>query len=129
MTDLLGHGLAWLDTQRHLHLSRAVLYCRGADSVELLATVGKTDVDVVDGAGSEVRTQATDFLIRAQDLIVAGQRILPEVGDRITVETSEATRVYEVLDLAGAGHTRPCDPAGNTLRIHTKCIEEVFHAG
>ena len=124
MTDLLEHGLAWLDSQRHQHLSRAVLYSRGTDSVELQATVGKTDVDVGDDAGSEVRTQATDFLIRAEDLVLASQRTVPRVGDRITVATTGITRTYQVLDLAGAGHYRPCDPAGTTWRIHTKLIEE-----
>jgi hypothetical protein len=97
-----------------------VLYSRGADSIELQATVGKTDVGVVDDAGSEVRTQATDFLIRAEDLVLAGQQTEPQVGDQITV----AAKVYQVLDLAGAGHYRPCDPAGATWRIHTKLIEE-----
>ena len=43
MGDLLDRGAAFLDAQRHQHLSRPVLYRRGTDEKEVHATVGKTE--------------------------------------------------------------------------------------
>ena len=102
VTDLLERGSAWLQEQRHAHMSRAVVYERGADSVALNATVGRTVFEQVDEAAVGIihRIESRDFLVRRGDLVLAGpmgddgrlrgifvfRRIDPE---RITAQVAE----------------------------------------
>ena len=51
MGDLLDRGAAFLDAQRHQHLSRPVLYRRGTDEKEVQATIGKTEFEQADDHG------------------------------------------------------------------------------
>ena len=51
MADLLEQGAAFLDDQRHKHMSRAVVYQRGAESKEVSATIGRTEFEQADEAG------------------------------------------------------------------------------
>ncbi|MCC7407219.1 MAG: hypothetical protein IT442_04055 [Phycisphaeraceae bacterium] len=125
MTDLLAQGAAWLDQMRLAHLSQLVTYERGADSVELAATLGTTSYEVMDDSGATVQAQGMDFIVSAADLVLNGESATPRVGDRIRLTQGTTQRVFEVLDLAGSGHYRPCDPAGQMLRIHAKQIDEV----
>ena len=125
MTDLLEQAAAWLDDQRVRHMSRLVTYSRGAESVELAATLGSTTYEVTDDAGATVQAKATDFIVSAEALVLAGEAVKPQPGDRIRVTSSGKVLVYEVLDLGGAGHYRPCDPGGRMLRIHAKQVDEV----
>ena len=46
MTDLLGQGAAWLEGMRHRHMTRPVVYQRGALAVTIQATVGRTVFEV-----------------------------------------------------------------------------------
>jgi hypothetical protein len=124
VADLLEQAVSWLDGMRQSHLSRAVTYQRGDDSVEVAATLGATSYDVADEAGATVEAKATDFIVAANALILGGVQVAPRVGDRIQVATAEMTLTYEVLALGGTAHYRPCDPAGRLLRIHAKVIGE-----
>ena len=84
MADLLQIGSTWLEGQRHAHISRPVTYIRGAGSVQLQATVGRTVFDQEDQFGVLHRTETRDYLVRSADLAFAdGIRTLPRVGDRI----------------------------------------------
>ncbi|MCC7408868.1 MAG: hypothetical protein IT442_12405 [Phycisphaeraceae bacterium] len=125
MTDLLAQGAAWLDQMRLAHLSQLVTYERGADSVELAATLGTTSYEVMDDTGATIVARATDFIVSAGDLVLDGEVTQPHVGDRIRLTQGTVERVFEVLDLAGGGHYRPCDPTGQMLRVHAKQIDEV----
>jgi hypothetical protein len=69
VTDLLAQGAAWLEGQRHQHLTRTVMYERGANSVELATTIGRTEFEQADEYGVVRRTESRDFLIRTADLI------------------------------------------------------------
>ena len=123
MPDLLQRGAAWLADQRRRHLSRTVTYVRGLDSVDLPATVGRSTFEQVDEHGVLQRTEADDFLISPADLVLDGQRVLPEAGDRIREATDGGgTRVYEVLAIGTEPPWRWSDPHRTTLRIHTKVI-------
>ena len=123
MGDLLKTGLAWLEGQRKAHMASPVLYCRGDEEVEVLATIGKTDFEVEDESGFVVQTHATDFLIATADLVLAGGRTLPREGDRIKVAGDSETVVYEVMRLGDESHYRFSDPHRNALRIHAKQVE------
>lgn len=101
-----------------------VTYSRGDDSVQLAAVPGNTRLEISDEYGATVETKATDFLVSADALVLAGVRAKPRVGDRIRMTLPEGrVQVFEVLDLAGGGHAE-IDAHGLTWRIHTKQIDE-----
>ena len=122
MADMLEQGAAWLDGMRTKHASRTVTYVRGTDAVELSATLGQTTYEIADEYGATVEAKATDFLVSAVDLVLAGQKAQPQPGDQIRLTVGDQVHVFEVMDLGGAGHWRPSDPYGHTLRIHTKLV-------
>ena len=123
MTDLLEQGLGWLNDMRGKHMSQTVVYGRAGDSVEVQATLGRTEYEVTDEAGVTVQAVATDFIAAAADLVLSGQLVSPEPGDQIRVTAGANVLVYEVMDLGGAGHYRPGDAYGNALRVHTKQVD------
>lgn len=122
MADLLNTGLKWLEDQRHEHLTRQITYERGAESVTLLATIGKSDFEQIDEFGVVHRAQARDFLVRAQDVAIGGSPTLPQAGDRIRETEGAVTYVHEVMSPAGQPPWRYSDAFRRTLRIHTKLV-------
>jgi hypothetical protein len=123
--DLLDRGAAFLDTQRHQHLSRPVLYRRGTDETEVQATIGKTEfeqVDDVGGAGLIYRVESRDFLLRASDLDLGAGPVLPRAGDQVRETVGTSVFVYEVNAPGGQPPWRYSDPYRRVLRIHTKHI-------
>lgn len=122
MPDMLEQGLAWLDDQRHRHMSRTVVYQRGTDAVELAATTGRTEFEQVDEHGTVIKLQSRDFLVRTADLELAGARTLPQAGDRVRETVGVQTFVYEVMAPGGEPPWRYSDPYRKALRIHTKHV-------
>lgn len=120
--DLLETGLAFLEDQRHKHMTRTVVYARGSDSVELAATVGRTVFEQADEFGIVHRTESRDFLVLTMDLVLAGVQTLPKAGDRIRESAGEQTFVYEVMAPGTEPPFRYSDPYRKTLRIHTKQV-------
>lgn len=120
--DLLEHGAAWLEDQRTRHLSRTVTYLRGTDSVDLPATIGRTEFEQADEYGVVHRTESRDFLVLAADLVLAGKATLPQAGDRIRETAGDQIFIYEVMAPGGEPPWRYSDPYRRTLRIHTKFI-------
>jgi hypothetical protein len=118
MSDIIQDSLSWLQAQRVKHRSSPVLYSRGADTVEVLATVGKTKFDTFDQYGQATAYETVDFLILSGDLVLDGQAIIPATGDRITV----GDVVHETTPPPGQGKCYRTSDA-TTLRIFTKRIE------
>ena len=122
MTDLLQTGSAWLEAMRHAHTTHAVTYSRGAASVELAATVGRTEYDVDIGHGVVERYESRDYLLRAADLVLAGAATTPQAGDRIAEVIGTATVVYGVMAPAAEPLWAYADAGRLTMRVHTKQI-------
>ncbi len=122
MGDLLDRGSAFLDDQRHRHLSRTVLYRRGADEKEVQATIGKTEFEQADDAGLIHRVESRDFLIRAADLDLGAGPTLPRAGDQVRETSGSQVFVYEVNAPGGQPPFRYSDPYRRVLRVHTKHI-------
>jgi len=123
MTDLLEQGAAWLDGKRHNFLTRTVVYQRGQASVQVQATVGQTVFRIDDGYGGSVRVVQRDYLIRGEDLILSGDEVLPQRGDRIRETQNGKVFVHEVMGPGGGEPDwRYSDPHRRTLRIHTKHV-------
>lgn len=119
MTDLLQTGIAWLDAQRKASLSRSVTYKRGGDSLSIAATLGTSEEEVYDQAGTSTKARRVDYFVTASDLILDGYLVKPEPGDRIV----DGTKTYEVMALADGRHYVVL-PGGVTLRIHVKLVDE-----
>jgi hypothetical protein len=122
MPDLLETGSAFLDDQRHQHMTRTVTYQRGADSVELAATIGRTEFEQADDYGVVHKIESRDFLVRTADLVLASEQTLPKAGDRIRETEGSQTFVYEVMAPGTEPPFRYSDPYRKTLRIHTKHV-------
>jgi hypothetical protein len=120
--DLLDRGSAFLEDQRHRHMSRTVVYQRGSDAKELQATIGKTEFEQADEAGLIHRTESRDFLVRTADLDIGSGLILPRAGDQVRETVGTSVFVYEVNAPGGQPPFRYSDPYRRTLRIHTKHI-------
>jgi len=100
----------------------AVIYRRGAVDVDMTATPGRTQFSVDGGAGVAVTGECRDWTVAAADLVIDGEVALPERGDRIILEVGGVITTYEVCDLGGERHYRPCDNLGVYLRIHTRIV-------
>ena len=122
MSDVLAQGSAWLEAQRTAHMTKVVAYQRGAESVEVAATIGKTVFQVDKGYGIQERVEARDYLVLAEDLVLAGQAVLPKAGDRVREVQGTTAFVYEVMAPGNAPCWRYSDPYRQTLRIHTKLV-------
>ncbi|NUQ51365.1 MAG: hypothetical protein HUU19_01555 [Phycisphaerales bacterium] len=122
MGDLLEQGSAFLEDQRHRHMSRTVVYLRGTEAKEVQATVGKTVFEQADEAGLIHRTESRDFLVRTVDLDLGSGPILPRAGDQVRETVGTSVFVYEVNAPGGQPPFRYSDPYRMALRIHTKHI-------
>lgn len=122
MGDLLDRGAAFLDAQRHQHLSRLVIYRRGTDEKEVQATIGKTEFEQADDAGLIHRVESRDFLVRTAELDLGAGPILPRAGDQVRETVGTSVFVYEVNAPGGQPPWRYSDPHRRVLRIHTKHI-------
>lgn len=123
MPDLLQKSSAWLEDQRTKFLTQSVVYQRGTDTVELPATIGTTVFQIDDGAGALLRIESRDYLIRAVDLVLGGNAILPKRGDRIRETSGTQVFVYEVVAPGDEPCWRWSDAYRQTLRIHTKQVD------
>ena len=123
MVDLLEQGSAWLDQQRVQHMSRSVTYHRGENSVEVQATIGKWTFEIDDGMGVLEKIESRDFLILTADLVLAGEVIEPQRGDRIKEPSGDKVYVYEVLAPGKEDCWQYSDLYRKTLRIHTKQVD------
>jgi len=115
--------MAWLEDQRTKFMTQSVVYQRGEDSVEVLATIGSTTFNIDDGGGALLRIEARDYLIRVADLMIGETPILPKRGDQIRETSGDQTYVYEVVGPGDEPCWRWSDGYRQTLRIHTKQID------
>jgi len=125
MGDLLEQGAAFLDDQRHRHMSRTVVYKRGSDAKEVQATIGRTEFEQADEAGLIHRMESRDYLIRAADLDLGSGPIQPKAGDQVREQVGSVggqVLVYEVNAPGGAPPWRFSDPYRRVMRVHTKFV-------
>lgn len=102
---------------------QVVTYRRDSESVEVTAVPGSTSTESSDADGVTVTGEVRDFLFAIEDLYLAGRRIEPKRGDRITVPVGRMRRIYEVTSPGNAAHYRDSGTAGDTWRIHTRWID------
>jgi hypothetical protein len=118
MADLLLQGAAWLAGQMKANAASAVVYGRGAASLPITATRGRSTFEIQDGSGGLLTVESIDWIIDPDDLVFSGSAVLPQKGDRITA----GTLVCEVLPIGSEPCWRWCDQYRRQMRIHTKAI-------
>lgn len=114
MADLLDKDSAWLDEQRTAHMTRPVVYERGADTVEVSATIGRTIFEQVDRMGIVQKLESRDFLVLRTDLVLSGIETVPRAGDRVRDPDGADTQLYEVMAPGGPEESRRSATATRT---------------
>lgn len=118
MSDLLRQAVESLAELRGAFASASVTYRRGASSVELPATIGRTVFRFVDTDGNYFRQGLRDFLVASADLDFGSGPIVPRRGDFVDVPLGDRVYRWEVNAINGEAVYRMSDPQGVTLRIH-----------
>lgn len=120
--NALASAVDWLTRQRDASLAESVVYRRGAESVELRATIGATNFEQVDDLGVVTRVRSKDFIVRTGDALLGGQPFEPRRGDRIEQAIGDGVRVFEVMSAFGNPPWRWTDGHETSMRIHTKQV-------
>jgi hypothetical protein len=76
-------GLSWFASQQKAHCSRAVIYKRGVNQVEVQAVDGASELEHDDGSGVLDKYEVRDYLINVADLEINNVAITPQRGDQI----------------------------------------------
>jgi hypothetical protein len=100
-----------------------ITYVRGADRIDLTgkAWVGRTVFSrSPQPGGATVVFGDRDYLVPVADLVLNGQPLEPEKGDRVEETTGGVTRLYDVLSLPNEPSARYSDPLRTVWRVHTK---------
>jgi hypothetical protein len=100
-----------------------VAYVRGAQQVEWNVVVGKTAYQATDQRGVIEERDCRDLCGIAAELILGGQRVIPQRGDRIVEATSAGSDTFDLLPLESEKVYRYMDPGRLILRVHTKRIK------
>ena len=122
---MLNRGQSWLAEKLTKHASRTVVYQRDDLSVELSATIGKSEYEQDDGEGIVTRAQVRDFLINTKDLLESAIGTWPRRGDQILETDGNTTFVYELMSIGNEPPWRYSDPFRVKLRIHTKQVDTI----
>jgi len=122
MPDLLKTGSEWLERKRTEHATRTVTYVRGAESVEVAASIGRTVFRLDKGYGVTEHVEARDYLVLTDDLGLGGAPEFPQAGDRIHEAEGDKDFIYEVMAPGNEPCWRYSDPYKQALRIHTKHV-------
>lgn len=114
---LLASGGAWLRTQRASEAVSAT-YRRGALSAALNVVQGATTSQADDG-DVIVESRAIDWLIERAELVLDGELVEPEIGDRVGVEFDHGLEWFTVVALGGEPCFRWHGRDGGTFRVHS----------
>jgi hypothetical protein len=124
MADLLQSASQWLDRQRKAFASQTVTYRRGAFSVSVQATIGRSVFEVEEASGVVQQVESRDYLITPADLVLNSATVEPQAGDTIEETTGGRTRTYKCLPFGTEKPWRYSDPYRATFRVHTKLMSE-----
>lgn len=130
MVDLLQRGAAWLESQRRAHLVTSIVYRRGAESVEVDATIGRTPFETVNEDGLPIVIEARDYLIARAELLLGAVPVTPQSGDVVEETDDDGTpHRYEVMPFGNEPCCRFTDAYRLAWRVHTKLRERGVEGG
>ena len=120
MPDVIANGAAWLAGQRKAHLSKEIAYVAGATTATVLATIGRTEFEVVGEGGVMERTESRDFIVATADMPGAQS---PARGDQIRETVGATVHLFEVMaPVQSAPAWRWADASRTAYRIHTRLV-------
>lgn len=100
----------------------SITYRRGASSVTVTATKGRTEFELQDDNGYREKIEAQDWLIDVADLKFSGTPVEPQAGDKIEEADGGKTYHYAVMD---GTPFRYSDHYRSRFRIHSKQVKVV----
>lgn len=95
-----------------------ITYARGADTVAVTATPGRSELETITGDGTTLLVRSHDWTVAASALVIDGTAITPKRDDKVRRVIDSITHVYAVT-------TPPYSPAdhdGTHIRVHTKFV-------
>jgi hypothetical protein len=119
MADMLSAGASWLTGQLKSAAGMTVTYTRGAESAEIVATIGRSQFEAANQSGVLEQWESRDYLITAADLPYGD----PERGDLITENHGGDLVVYEVASPRGVPEWHYGDAFRSIVRVHTTVTE------
>lgn len=102
-----------------------ITYTRGAESITLDAIPGRHEnrLDLIEDEQASARE--FDWIICADEIVLAAGKVAPEKGDVITwVEPGGTTLTYKVVPGTQDRCFRPCDQLGILYRVHTVLVDD-----
>ena len=120
LSFFLDSGQAWLMEQKNF-IGQSVTYSRGATSVEIAATMGRSGFEITGTDGAFTALETHDSIVDPSLLVINSSEVTPRPGDKITWEVDGSIREYRVLDISGFQNHK-YDPLRKTLRIYTKLV-------
>jgi hypothetical protein len=120
MADMLAAGARWLTSQLRLAAGTPVIYRRGEDEVEIVATIGRSDFEAANQSGVIENWESRDYLVPI-DSLPFGE---PLRGDIIVETAGEIEIEYEVATPRGVPVFRYGDAFRSLVRIHTKQTDD-----
>jgi hypothetical protein len=122
--NILANAAAWLHRERHARAGVALRYNRIAVAgvIALYGTRGRTDADQLQLGELVVGAVIDDWILRAEDFIIAGSFVPPVARDTITEIATN--KVWEVLELPGEPVWRYSDQYRNAVRVHVKELSQ-----
>jgi len=113
----------WHAEFRKEQASRMVTYRRGSDTVDVAASIGRTEHQFIDEHGIVRIWQSRDYLILTEDLIIGGIQVEPAAGDVIEDTDINGDPInYKVMPMDEEA-SRYSDKYGKRLRVYTKRID------
>jgi len=113
---MLRTGSAWLAQQLAAAAGTTCAYRRGANTAQLLATVGRSTFESENQSGIVESWESRDYLIRTEELPYGE----PQRGDLIVEEVNGVPTFYEVSSPRGVPVFHYADAFGTMCRVHTK---------
>lgn len=123
MSNLLQDGVTWLSAKLKTAAGVTVKYYRGSSYVEITATPSLHEYEVVDEDGFATALTSRDYIITADDLVIATATTAPRPGDRIIESINGESRTFEVMPLAAGQAYEPLDKDGELITVHTKRVD------
>ena len=121
---MLADGAKWLGSQMKQFAGHEVTYTRGSDSITILATVGTSTHQTIDGKnGSLIKIKSRDFIVTAADLDFGSGPFKPERDDEITETIDGVEYRFRVMPFGQDPCYRFSDNHGVRFRIHTKGVQ------
>jgi hypothetical protein len=118
VADMLADGVAWLAGQLKTAAGRVVTYQRGGDSVDVTATIGRSQFESANQSGVTEVWESRDYIIQKVDLPFGD----PQRGDVLLEEVNGDVFTYEVSAPRGIPVVH-YDAFRYMARVHSKLTE------